>query len=358
MKNKSTPKPKAVLISDIHFTVKTLELASGALKMAQSKALELNVPLVIAGDTLDSKAIMRAECVNRLIKLFTEGKQPKTYMLVGNHDLLNEKGEEHSLEFLKPYVNIVDGKTIFHGSISNDYASEIGAYLLPYFSDHEVLKRRLSALKSRNPKGATIICHQGIQGASMGHYVQDKTSLPKEDFAHFRVISGHYHQRQDIKCGPPKKGAIGLFSYIGNPYTQNFGEANDPTKGFQILLDNGLLEFVPTNFRKHIIVDIRVDALVSIKKDWSVLPCDPVWLKLRGPKSFLDALNKDEITHGLFGCLNYKLNLIPDENEVKTKITSKNNIPNELLDSIIDNLSDTIEYKDVLKSLWRQILYG
>jgi hypothetical protein len=54
-------KPVAVLISDVHFNLSTLELASSAMKMAQNRAVELNVPLVVAGDLTDHKAIIRGE---------------------------------------------------------------------------------------------------------------------------------------------------------------------------------------------------------------------------------------------------------------------------------------------------------
>lgn len=336
-------KPVAVLISDIHFTPATLELASSALRQAKAHAIELKVPLVLAGDTLDSKALMRAECVNRLIEIFTEPEQATdTFVLVGNHDLLNEKGTAHSLEFLKPYVIVVDNPYL--------QPEKCPVLMVPYCTNPKDLLDATRMFTKKYP----IICHQGVQTAFMGHYTQDKTSLPKEVFADFRVISGHYHRRQDIKCGRPRQGAIGLFSYIGNPYTQNFGEANDPEKGFQILHDDGSLEFVPTNLRRHVILELerdvgRVNVLSSIN------PHDLIWLKIRAPQTYLDSLDKTAIGNHLFGHDNYKLDLIPTDNAPVLEEIAKDLEPQALFDTVIDNTQESDEIKTYMKSLWREV---
>ncbi len=57
-------KPKAVLISDLHFTPSTLELASSALIQAKDAAIRLDIPLILCGDTLDTKDIIRARLVD------------------------------------------------------------------------------------------------------------------------------------------------------------------------------------------------------------------------------------------------------------------------------------------------------
>lgn len=332
--------PKAVLISDIHFTVPTLELASRSLRAAVCKADELKVPLVIAGDTLDSKAIMRGECVNELISILDQ-KKVRVYVLVGNHDLINEKSAEHTLNFLKPYCTVVD-KIV--------YNEDVGAWLVPYQNDVEKLKSFLSDEITQGE--LLIIMHQGVQTADMGHYQMDKTSLPKEWFANHRVVSGHYHRRQDIKCGRPRQGAIGLFSYIGNPYTLTFGEADHPAKGFQILHENGILTPVPLNLRKHIVVKMTVNENTYIE---GMTTEDIVWIKMQGSYSELSQVNKKELGTKLLGHCNFKLDKIPTD-APKFEYKVKNNTDEQLLDSIIDNTGESVEEKTTLKSLWRQIV--
>lgn len=280
---------------------------------------------MVAGDTLDTKAIIRAECANALIFTFNQCKVP-VYMLVGNHDLINEKGEAHALNFLKPYVNVVEGPT---------RVPRLRATLIPYMSNKEALQDLLVRLG----KDKTLIMHQGVQTAHMGHYIQDKTSLPPEAFDGFRVISGHYHRAQDIKCGE-----TGLFSYIGNPYTLNFGEANDGPKGFRVLYDDGSLESIPTNLRSHYIVNVDVSTYNA--GNWNAYGDDLIWVKVRGTTSELASIKK---------CGNYKLDLIPTDSAPVQIDTSKLTRA-QILDTLIDESGETESQRQVLKKLWRDVL--
>lgn len=346
----STNRPIAVLISDIHFTLSTLEEASSSLLKAQFKAVLLKVPLVICGDTLDSKAVIRAEIANRLIELMSKHDCPETIMLVGNHDKINEKGQGHSLNFLKPYCVVIDSIRI--GKLGNT-----DVVMIPYQSDSNVIK---DFLKDEDcPKESIIIMHQGLQGSDSGEYIQDHSALTHEDIQDFRVISGHYHRRQDIKTGRPRKGALGMFSYIGNPYTLSFGEAEHPEKGFQILMDDGTLEFVPTNLRKHVVIET-----VYRETGWgfpakTVNQNDILLVKAKGPKSKLNLLNKAEIKKALNFNGDFRLDLIPTDNEVDLNaVHTKNDMSQaELLDSMIDSLTTTDDNTKIrLKQLWKAFI--
>ncbi len=348
-------KPRAVLISDIHFTPATLELASKALIQAKDTAYRLKVPLIIAGDTLDTKALMRAEVVNRLIEILSDQSYSESiYVLVGNHDLLNEKGKAHSLEFLKPHCRVVQ-------SVVQDVSS--GLWMIPYHNDSAELKGVLNDI----PASSTLIMHQGVLGAAMGHYVQDKTSLSPEAFANFRVISGHYHKSQDITCGPMHGASIGLFSYIGTPYTISFAEANDGSKGFKILYHNGHLEHVDTDLRRHMIFNRTTSELSSMmsrpdpflqklvnKADRLTLE-DLIWVKVTGPYSELKKLNKTVIGNHLLGHNNFKLDLIPTDS-APLEPKREDVTPDTILDTLIDNTTEDSETKEYLKELWREVL--
>jgi DNA repair exonuclease SbcCD nuclease subunit len=330
--------PIAILISDIHFSVNNLQLASLSLEKALVKAKALNLPLIIAGDLNDTKAIVRGEVMNALIDILSH--YDNTYITIGNHDLLNEKGEAHSLNFLRPYAKIID---------KAEYIEDLGLWLLPYYSD----PNRLTKVLGYIPEGSTIIMHQGVCGADMGAYVQDKASLLKDTFANYRVISGHYHRAQDIKCGRPRKGAVGLFSYIGSPYTTSFSEAGDGPKGYRILMSDGTLESVPTNLRKHIVVDREVTNALAPIPEYN--PGDLVWFKLRGPTFALNDSKKSYIGNKLFGHENFKLDKIPMDLGPSTQYT-RQFTEEELLDSIIDRTGESESQKKTLKALWREIL--
>lgn len=333
-----TTNPIAVLISDIHFNITTLPLAHESLLCAILKAESLKVPLVIAGDLNDTKAIIRAEVANSLIDLIGNSKA-KVHILVGNHDLINEKGSDNGLNYLAPYAHIV----------SRPFHLNPQTLLIPYQNNLEDLRKILSYYK--NPHLKTLIMHQGFQGASMGDYVQDKTSIEPDAVKEYKVISGHYHRHQ----------TIGTVTYIGSPYTITFGEANDGPKGFLVLNEDGSFTREILNLRAHKIFQRTLEEIHIMAQHGpeeafygTLSPDDLVWLKVTGPYSELQKLDKKAIGERLFGHSNYRLDLIPTEMEI-----NKNILPqltdHELLDCLIDDLPESDKQKIYLKRLWRDL---
>jgi DNA repair exonuclease SbcCD nuclease subunit len=338
-------KPIAVLISDIHYNIHTLPFADAALRQAVHKANDLSVPLIVAGDLHDTKANLRGECVNAMIDTFKLSNE--AYVLIGNHDKINEKSEGHSLNFLNglPNIFVIDAYM---------YVSDFNLHLFPYYSSVEELRRQLNLL----PSDEKLIMHQGLKGSDSGDYLQDYSAITHEDVEDFRVISGHYHRRQDIKTGHPRKGHVGMFSYIGNPYTLGFGEAKHPEKGFQILMDDGRLEFVLTNLRKHIIFEEEIFDKSYLKVmhnnyDSSIIkPADLVWLKIKGPKNILNLISKKDLDF-VTNRTDFKLDLIPTDTESKYTQKTQEFTQVQLLDDLIDHKSISKQEKELIKKLWR-----
>lgn len=319
-------KPLAVLISDIHYTLSTLDLADSALRSAIKAAEDLNIPLIIAGDTLDSKSIIRAECANRLI---TTLKSPKikTYTIVGNHDRINEKSSEHSLNFLEEYTTVV-----------NSTLNVVNVWLLAYQHDKQYITDALKVI----PHNGIVIMHQGVQSAYMGHYVQDKTSLPLEAFKNHRVISGHYHRAQDL----------GTVSYIGNPYTLSFGEANDGPKGYTVLYSDGSMERIPLDLRKHVVIDTSIDELSNLTNN--TRPIDLVLLKIKGNRHDLQNLKLSEVRKKFVQPI--KIDLIPTDQNVGHVTSNIVQTDAEILDKVIDTTSTDPNEVALLKKHWRLLL--
>lgn len=341
--------PKAVLISDIHYGLSTLLVADAALRQACEKAAELSVPLVIAGDLHDTKALLRGECVNTLVDTFKWAQREyRIILLVGNHDLIHEKSEEHSLNFLSPYANIVSPSAVGLGYY---YSAELNIYFIPYQHDPETFV----ALLSRIPKDATVIAHQGVTFADMGSYVQDKSAVSAHALAGYRIISGHYHKAQDIECGDG-----GLFSYVGSPYTISFAEAGDGPKGYRVLYSDGSLLSVPTNLRKHVIVHRLASELGCAAE--GMADDDLVWVKITGRYSELEKISKKDVSDRILGgrsdfkldkiCTDRKTELLP--------VSCENGIISEAatLDKIIDSelAGESEDERVYLKRLWREIV--
>lgn len=327
-------KPVAVIISDVHYSLQNLKLADASMRMAISKANELRVPLIVAGDLHDTKANLRGECVNAMVETFRYANSPP-HVLIGNHDKINEKSEEHSLKFLAAYAALIDYLPL--STLRN-----VG-YLIPYQHDPNILKSYLRKL----PKNSTLIMHQGLEGSHMGDYIQDKSAISHEDVTGFRVISGHYHARQTIDL--PNGGK---WDYIGNPYTTSYGEANDLPKGFQILMDDGSLEFVPTDLRSHIVIDTVVSELVAIP--YTHKPGDLLWFKCRGTHEELSRINRRFIADNYGIEEGFKLDLIPLSGISEKPSRQLGNV--ELMDKLIDSLTNTSDERKLkLKELWRHL---
>ena len=322
-------RPLFVAISDVHFNLNTLNTASRALITACHHAERLNVPLVVAGDLNDTKAVVRAEVMNQLISIFkyTGGKK---FVLVGNHDLVNEKGEEHSLNFLEPYATIVDMPKV--------YPEIPEVFFVPYQSKPAVLERILSAPRTEK----IFVMHQGFNGAFMGDYIQDKSSITTDLVKHVKVFSGHYHRHQNL----------GTVTYIGNPFSVSFGEANDGPKGFIVVNSDGSYEQVPLKLRKHVVykVDVTNDNFLLPVNDTNEE--DYIWVKVTGPRSKLANITKKEIANYI-GHENFKLDKIPSDGVQQVKKVKMKD--DEVLDSIIDETTDSPEYKASLKKLWREL---
>lgn len=331
--------PIAVLISDVHYNIQTLEIADKAVNFAIDKANELDIELIVSGDLHDTKASIRGECIKVMLDTFSRCKYTPL-VLRGNHDSLNEKSIEHSLEFLAGKATIVKSPCT-HDRLCLE--------LIPYHHDLVELKNYLKTIAP----GSRIIMHQGLEKSYSGEYFQDKSALSHEDVKNFRVISGHYHSRQDIETGEVQYGEVGLFSYVGNPYTLNFAEANDPEKGFQILMSDGTLEFIPTNLRRHIIIETDLDKLDS--GVFNIPKNGILWVKIKDDVDKLSKLTKEYVVKKL-GHSNFKLDITP--NEVRIQDNSLRNKPqHEVLDDLIDSATSiTKETKDRIKKLWKEFV--
>ena len=327
----------AVIISDIHFNLNTLELATKALSAAIARAEKYKLPLIIAGDLHDTKAIIRAEVANRLLTLFMDAaaREVDIYVLVGNHDRINEKAPAHGLNYLSNFATIVTSPITLNGIT-----------LLPYYHDVEELKHAIAQVKTKH-----VVMHQGVKGAFMGDYVQDKSSIDPKELEHLNVISGHYHKHQ----------TVGTVTYVGSPFTMSFGEARDGYKGYLVLHDSGIYEFIPLALPRHRIFEYHIKVVSDINNyaDVSSIidPADKLWVKIEGPESELKKIKRSELGAKLFGHTNFKLDLIPtDTVEIEADTLKMTN--HEVFDMLIDNLGETDTQKKNLKELWREIIEG
>lgn len=344
--------PIAVLISDIHFSLKTLELARASLMQAIRKANECGVHLYVLGDLHDSKAIIRGECANAMLECVREAHNlgVEISILVGNHDMINEKGTTNSINFLGEYSR---GAIVFDRPGVVQLGNGIRrAHLIPYQNDSIKFLELVKGLK----KGSLIFAHQGVKGAYMGEYVVDKTSVEHAELVDYTIFSGHYHRRQSISQEDnPSLFGVGTFNYLGSPYSGSFAEAGDGPKGFHVLMDDLTTRFITTGLRKHIILEVTLEQLVNSPGFEDVKPDDAIWLKVSGRAKELAQLSKKKVGLELFGHQNYRLDRIPTDTEVKIDkletLTSE-----QLLDTVVDEGEQDPQRRAYLKDLWREVM--
>jgi DNA repair exonuclease SbcCD nuclease subunit len=321
-------KPLCVVIGDVHYTVRTLNEASGSVRSAGNRAAELKIPLLVNGDLLDGKAIIRAEVANQVLGDL-QSLQCKTYVNVGNHDLINERGTAHALEFLRPYAEIIDSPK----------ETEIG-YIFPYGQ----------LIPGSVPRRVLAFVHAGVMGANMGHYIVDRGSIDPKELDGMRVFASHYHCHQDIKCGK-----TGLLTYVGSPYSTSFSEASDPDKGYVVVYSDGSYERQILDYPRHRIIEASIYKRLPAQS-----PNDYIWLKLHGRRSDLDGVSKKALAHEMGISENFKLELVPEEgheNKLQPE-TNRNTMPMDILRQTIENQSDSDERKARLMELAQEILSG
>jgi DNA repair exonuclease SbcCD nuclease subunit len=336
-----TSQKVAVLISDVHYSLKNLELSDAAMKAAIKYAASSKLPLIVAGDLHDTKALMRGEVVSRMIDTFSSIPADRCWVLSGNHDRINERAPEHSLRFLEPYCNIVSEPV---------YSPKLDLGLIPYQHEPTEFKEAIDVFA----KDLTIIMHQGVRGADKGEYVYDKSAVDLFDLGGRRCISGHYHRHH----------SIGTVTYIGSPFTMSFGEANDGPKGFLVLYSDGSVEQIILPFRRHVIIEGQAceDADHGALGIATVFPRehpkkdDIVWVKLRGTASELGILTRKCVSD-ILGIDSFKLDKIATEVASIEQDTS-HLTSDQIFDSLIDGLAEKSDKKKVLKSLWREVLNG
>ncbi len=339
----------AVLLSDVHYHVNTLRLADFSMRAAIDKAAALGVPLVIAGDLLDQKAIIRGEVAKALIATleYAKKRNVKVIVLVGNHDKINEKGKDHSLEFIRPWATVVD---------ETRAATELGStwiVFVPYQSTVEAMREQIAMIEP----GSLIIMHQGVLGAFMGEYAVDKSSIDPAELAPFAVISGHYHRAQTIETDGKKHHmyhGVGTFNYIGTPYSITFAEANDGPKGYRILRADGSMESVPLGLRKHVTLELKAEEL-EMETDQLAAPGDLVWVKLSGSCAALDRIKKRDVVALFPRAASVKLDKYPTDT-ARPDAQAEKMTKSELMDLLIQK-SDEPDKKG-LKTLWRELMEG
>jgi len=183
-----------IVIGDPHFkidnVIQTEEMEDKLLKKLSTLKLDF---IVILGDTLDRHESIHVSPLNRSIKWLNElTKISFVYLIIGNHDLINNKqflSTQHPFQCLKNWKNIKVIDSFIIESI-NDY--QFG--FVPYVPNGKFM----DAIQQNDDWKDChfIFCHQEFKGVKMGHKISDTGDLWDDSYPN--IISGHIHDYQKV----------------------------------------------------------------------------------------------------------------------------------------------------------------
>jgi len=213
-----------IIFSDLHLNERTSEIVFNEVFPGLKNAVlnESDKLLVCLGDFYHLRYKVDVAIQNKAFDYFHDLNRNgvEVILLVGNHDQINEKGDNALTPFSElSNVSVIDMPCIYRKFI-----------WLPYRKDKQILLDYLSTISS-----GTIFMHHGIQGFEISNSILDINGIDNKQLdKYFMVISGHYHKRQNIR---------NIF-YVGSPYQIDASEANQE-KGYMIFTQKHQENFVP-----------------------------------------------------------------------------------------------------------------
>jgi DNA repair exonuclease SbcCD nuclease subunit len=212
----------ALCIGDVHIqTTNIIQTKEFIIKLKQlltsSESDDIDI-VILMGDILHSHERLHTVAFNYANELFTMVSElKKTYILVGNHDLINNSQfltSNHWMNCFKGRENITivdDIKNVTH--------NEINITLCPFVPDGRFIEALTnSESNSLWRSSECIFAHQLFDGAKMGAIVAE--GVEKWDEKYPLVISGHIHDKQRVQPN---------LYYTGSSVQHAFGESSDKT---------------------------------------------------------------------------------------------------------------------------------
>ena len=213
----------AFIIGDPHFIQKNLhggiKFISKVIEAAREKQPTF---IVVLGDILDKHDVGEQQAFNLSLKFFKGLCQiAPVYILIGNHDYLNNKQfltEEHWFNGLKEWSaeKVGHEPIIVDKAIYAEYGDCCFAFC-PYVEPGRFVEALDTLIEY---EGATwdivdcIFAHQEFKGCKMGAKISTEGDEWNKDFP--PVISGHIHNSQEIG---------GNIFYTGSSVQHAFGES-------------------------------------------------------------------------------------------------------------------------------------
>lgn len=319
---------KILLFSDFHFQLKNQSVALDCLKQIQQIAIDKNVDRIVClGDWLNDKSLIRSE-VFRQSFYFLKSSPSQWIILVGNHDYESTfDNKHHTLELFSELHNVYIVDRYLHFQDLNVHAT-------PFFRNID----DLVCILNKIPPRSIVLGHQSINGFSYSSGFLDRSRLTKAHYKRFKkVYLGDIHQPQ----------VQDNITYVGSPFTQNFGESGEKKRILIVDLDTLEEESIELKLPQHILLNVKiksVDELSSIllvgEKD------DYVKIVVEAPLDVLKKVNKSMFLDKFNNVILQKKPLVSNN---KSVLISENLSYLQMVQTYIDTLETKIDKKDLYK---------
>ncbi len=262
------PNPLALILTDTHLKEDNIELVKDIWQQAIDRCKELKIGTIYFGGDFftarkaQSLAVLQA--ANEILKSVRDNQINLTG-IPGNHDKVDADSKDSYLDIFDEYFNLING--YYYDQVRKD----ICIHFIPYFKeDTSYLPYLDSALQNiktidedyllkvgkTDPKIKHIlITHIAVSGVRNNDYSVVDNNLDKKAFSTFdKVLIGHYHDHSQV--------GDNIF-YIGSAYQANYGE--DAIKGFTLIMEDGSISFIKSNFKEFIKVKIDITDKEAVK---------------------------------------------------------------------------------------------
>lgn len=215
---------KVLAIGDPHIKYKYLDIASEFVEACLGKARDVEPDIIVVlGDILDTHNIVRVQPHKIASRFLMElGKIAKTYLIIGNHDLMNQTeflSDNHIFSNWNEVSDVTNVEIVdkpINVKIKN-FTFTMCPYVSPgrFVEALNTMYREESDLCEMWEFSDCIFCHQEFRGAK--HGVFESTIGDEWERDNPYVISGHIHEHQYI--------GDNIF-YTGSSYQHSFNESH------------------------------------------------------------------------------------------------------------------------------------
>jgi DNA repair exonuclease SbcCD nuclease subunit len=200
-------------IGDPHIQIDNIQEINRLIEELEKVAKEKNPDLIIIlGDVLHTHERLHTIALNKAYEMIDKMRKiAKTYVLVGNHDMINNQvylNENHWLSGMKEWTN-----TVIVDKVCTETIGTETFIFVPYVPAGR-FQEALNTLDNYWLDASCIFAHQEFAGCKMGAIIStDGDNWP---ISYPNVVSGHIHSRQI-----PQENIY----YTGSALQNAFGES-------------------------------------------------------------------------------------------------------------------------------------